>query len=393
MICALAQLGSAGNGRMSLMAELLFASGELSAALRGEVDQIKEAIEHADPTRIRKADVEELVNEFSARGRVQPLELLENSITVAQSETKVDVSRRFEYAWDGEGPLLVDGVELSLHVPFSGERLLLRMRPSRSTLNPPRASVIGDELVLSASGPPQDGDRIKAQLQRELEALKQHAGWSRADVISHNNALPATARSFIEDRRQRLGQIPDLTGAFSFPLRASSPGPPTVIAHFKPEAPPRRSVEASKNPTAPEVLHLFLCHASQDKVPIRELQDQLKSFPVDVWLDEVKILPGQEWEREIRGALRSAHVVLVCLSRKAVTKSGFVQKEIKLVLDIADEQPEGTIFVIPVRLEECDVPDRLKKWQWVDIFTSIGVTRVIAALKRRAQDLNIVWPE
>jgi hypothetical protein len=39
-----------------------------------------------------------------------------------------------------------------------------------------------------------------------------------------------------------------------------------------------------------------------------------------------------------------------------VTKTGFVQKEIKIAPDAADEQPEGRIYIIPVRLEDCDVP-------------------------------------
>jgi len=42
---------------------------------------------------------------------------------------------------------------------------------------------------------------------------------------------------------------------------------------------------------------------------------------------------------------------------KDITKQGFVQKEIRFALDIADEHPPGRIFIIPVRLVDCDVPD------------------------------------
>ena len=56
-----------------------------------------------------------------------------------------------------------------------------------------------------------------------------------------------------------------------------------------------------------------------------------------------------------------------------VTKQGFVQKEIRFALDIADEHPPGRIFIIPVRLVDCDVPDRLKKWQWVSLFEDQGL--------------------
>lgn len=46
-------------------------------------------------------------------------------------------------------------------------------------------------------------------------------------------------------------------------------------------------------------LKVFLCHASEDKETVRKLYHQLKADGVEPWLDEVSILPGQEWQREI----------------------------------------------------------------------------------------------
>ena len=43
-----------------------------------------------------------------------------------------------------------------------------------------------------------------------------------------------------------------------------------------------------------------------------------------------------------------------------------VQREIRIALDVADEKPDGIVY-IPLRLEDCSVPDRLKKWHWVPI--------------------------
>src|SRR5271167_267898 len=125
---------------------------------------------------------------------------------------------------------------------------------------------------------------------------------------------------------------------------------------------------------------IFLCHSSGDKAAVRDLYDQLRAGGFNPWLDEQDILPGQDWEREIARAVRSSAVVLVCLSRSAVSKAGFIQKEIKYALDVADEQPEGAIFIIPVRLEGCEVPDRLSKWHWVDLFENRGYDRILTVL-------------
>jgi len=85
---------------------------------------------------------------------------------------------------------------------------------------------------------------------------------------------------------------------------------------------------------------------------------------------------------EIIKAVRESNIVLVCLSTKSVQKTGFIQKEIKLALDATDERPEGKIFLIPARIDDCDIPSRLKSRQWVDLFDERGFERLVLALKR-----------
>src|SRR5215470_6791870 len=101
-----------------------------------------------------------------------------------------------------------------------------------------------------------------------------------------------------------------------------------------------------------------------------------------------RIMPGQHWEHEVRQAIKRSDLVVVCLSRAAVNKVGFVQKEIKLALDVADEQPEGRVFIIPAKLEECDVPERLKRWHWVNLFVDEGYGKLWRTLETRAASLS-----
>jgi formylglycine-generating enzyme required for sulfatase activity len=141
-------------------------------------------------------------------------------------------------------------------------------------------------------------------------------------------------------------------------------------------------------------LCVFLCHAREDKTVVRELYRQLTAEGwMDVWLDEMKLLPGQEWDIEIEKAVEQANVVIVCLSNKSVDKEGYVQKELRFVLNIADEKPEGTIFVIPLRLDDCVVPRRIRAWQYVDYFPKNNqrwaYQRLVESLKLRAAKLGV----
>jgi formylglycine-generating enzyme required for sulfatase activity len=135
-------------------------------------------------------------------------------------------------------------------------------------------------------------------------------------------------------------------------------------------------------------LHVFLCHASQDKPAVWKMYRFLKQRGMQPWLDQADLLPGQNWEVEIPKALFASDVILVCLSKNSINKEGYVQKEIVFALDKALEKPEGTIFVIPAKLEECEVPRRLGMYQWVDYFRPDGRKRLLLSLSLRAEGLG-----
>jgi hypothetical protein len=135
-------------------------------------------------------------------------------------------------------------------------------------------------------------------------------------------------------------------------------------------------------------LKVFLCHAHADRDPVRALYSRLAKDGVDAWLDKEKLLPGQDWELEIRKAVREADVVVVCLS-KQFNQAGFRQKEVRLALDTAMEKPEGEIFIIPARLEECDNLESLRKWHWVDLFVEDGYEMLMRALRARADKIGV----
>jgi len=142
-------------------------------------------------------------------------------------------------------------------------------------------------------------------------------------------------------------------------------------------------------------LRVFLCHSSQDKNTVRELYQRLLAEGwLDPWLDEEKLLPGQNWDMEIEKAVENADTVIVCLSNNSVSKEGYIQRELKFVLDIALEKPEDTIFIIPLRLDNCEPPRRLRAWQYANYFPvsdrENSFIRLLASLKNRALSIGSI---
>jgi len=133
-------------------------------------------------------------------------------------------------------------------------------------------------------------------------------------------------------------------------------------------------------------LRVFLCHASQDKPVVRDLYRRLAAEPwIEPWFDEENLLPGQDWNLEIEKEVRRTDAVIVCVSRTSVAREGYIQKELRKVLDIALEKPEGAIFILPVKLEDCDLPWKLRGTQALDYFPASDRTVAYERLKRSLQ--------
>ena len=93
---------------------------------------------------------------------------------------------------------------------------------------------------------------------------------------------------------------------------------------------------------APELmegrLSVFLCHASEDTAVVREIDRRLRQDGFAPWLDERQLMPGQEWPFEIEKAVRRANAIVVCLSRTSVSKEGYLQRELRRALEVAEEK-------------------------------------------------------
>lgn len=167
---------------------------------------------------------------------------------------------------------------------------------------------------------------------------------------------------------------------------------PTVVASLL--AQKKQELRYQKTPPEPldeitRSLNVFICYASQDKQKVRILYNSLRDKKwIRPWLDKEEILAGQDFDTEIQRALRQSDVIIVCLSKASIHKEGYIQKEFKQALDISKEKPKGEIFIIPLRLDECNVPDDLNNLQWLDYFSTDSKERLMKALKERVKSLK-----
>lgn len=118
----------------------------------------------------------------------------------------------------------------------------------------------------------------------------------------------------------------------------------------------------------------FFSYSRDDSDFVSNLAKDLRSAGEKIWLDQLDIAPGSHWDTSIENALNSSDKVIIVLSKTSVAS--------KNVMDEVMYAIEKNKIVIPLLLEECDVPFRLSRLQHVDFTQDYkgGLNRLISVL-------------
>ncbi len=133
--------------------------------------------------------------------------------------------------------------------------------------------------------------------------------------------------------------------------------------------------------------HAFLCYVHEDAAQVDILQRDLEAAGISVWRDTADLWPGEDWRQKIRRAITGdALVFIACFSLQSTTRiKSHHYEELTLAIDQLRLRRPDVPWLIPVRLDDCEVPDldvgggrTLTSLQIVDLF---GNQRAAAAAR------------
>jgi hypothetical protein len=125
---------------------------------------------------------------------------------------------------------------------------------------------------------------------------------------------------------------------------------------------------------------IILCHAFEDKKVVRRVHDALQASGFEVWIDAESVFGEQEWEPDMAKWLGLAECMLVFLSKNSVRKMDSTQYEFGQLIDTWKDMPEGTVYTIPVRINDCQIPELLSSLDHIDLFDDQGLEHIIRCL-------------
>ena len=102
----------------------------------------------------------------------------------------------------------------------------------------------------------------------------------------------------------------------------------------------------------------FVSYAREDADFALKLAKELRASGANLWVDKLDIIGGQKWDRAVEKALKASEGMLVVLTPTAVNSDN-VMDEVSFALGQKK-------VVVPVLLEECEIPFRLHRVQHVN---------------------------
>lgn len=138
---------------------------------------------------------------------------------------------------------------------------------------------------------------------------------------------------------------------------------------------------------------IFLAHASEDKKRVRELYKKLKESGLEPWLDEEDLMPGVKWDDKIKEAIKKSRFFMACFSKNSISKSGYIQKELRLALSELEQKAPDVIYFIPALIDDVELPNitvgtiNLRDYHAVKIFNDKMLIKLISHLQKQ---VNII---
>lgn len=111
---------------------------------------------------------------------------------------------------------------------------------------------------------------------------------------------------------------------------------------------------------------VFISYAREDFEFAEEIYGYLEVNNFIPWMDKKRLMIGDRWENQIMTELKIADFIILLLSKTSVAKRGFVQREFKYALKYAEEKLNSDIFILPIKLDDCQVPEELAIFNWAE---------------------------
>lgn len=151
----------------------------------------------------------------------------------------------------------------------------------------------------------------------------------------------------------------------------------------------RRTSNKDEKSVIDTIPTLFLSYARADAQHVEKIYQMISRQGYTPWMDVHDISGGEDWLHAINVAIDKSELFVPILSNNSVNRRGMIVKEVQRALDRWHGMLPGDIYVIPIRLDDCPIPELIQHLQVLDWEEGRGKSKLFkaidVAMKRRNQ--------
>ena len=111
---------------------------------------------------------------------------------------------------------------------------------------------------------------------------------------------------------------------------------------------------------------VFLSYTTNDQITVKAFAEVLRSKGLTPWIDQEQIVAGQSILENVSRGLQSANCLALFMSKYSM-KSKWVQQELNIVMASRLSSRKNGPIIIPILLEDMDVPAILRDVKYIDL--------------------------
>ncbi len=210
------------------MSDLLFLSkGRLVDYLGNMRLNFEEEIDKLDVDYLLQVSEYDLIEFFADKYKIDRINLsVDQKYQLEPKDVNIDVSGDRSRARFRSQPFYIKGTEIKICIPYTGNRDLFHYQASTFSYNPPRGDVTENEVILTYQVP-QSYDRLRDDINSDVDSINQHLGWTNRDVDSFNDQLHALIQKTLAKRKQKVMNDRDLSINLGIPVKQRNNAPKT----------------------------------------------------------------------------------------------------------------------------------------------------------------------
>jgi hypothetical protein len=118
-----------------------------------------------------------------------------------------------------------DGISVTFALPFEGDSTLFKHRPLQFHITPVYGTIVGKGIHLTYTRTDYNHEAMKAELNSDIEKIKEILGWVSNDIALYNETIKEVARQLIEFRKEKLLKDRQMIESLGFPIKTKKQEP------------------------------------------------------------------------------------------------------------------------------------------------------------------------